>query len=191
MTIEPAEEYVWRDSARISNVDPNEAGRILNQIADRDGSIQAQAVVDEAKPKASPIHPAFEWRDGVAGNEYRKWQARQLVRSVRAVKDEPRDPAQPLMVKVTQETAPAFIFAGGGREESPRGYYPAAQVISDLDLFQRAMEDAQLKVKSAERAVQELTRLAEKADHPERLAALSIAIKGLMVAHAALRDARH
>ena len=191
MKIEQAGEYVWRESSRFNGVDANDAAPVLHQIAERDGSIQAQVVVDEAKPKTSPIHPAFEWKDGVAANEYRKWQARQLVKSVRAVKDEPRDPSEPIAVKAVVETNPAFIFAGNGREESPRGYYPAVQIISDLDLFQRAMEEAQLKLKSAERAVHDLTRLAEKADQRDRLASLTIAVKSLVIAQEALRDVRH
>lgn len=191
MKIDIAEKYVWKDGSRYAGVDANDAARVLHHIAERDGSIQAQAVVDEAKPEESPIHPVFEWRDEVAGNEYRKWQSRHLVRCVRGVKEEPRDPSEPVVVKAVANTAPAFFFAGGGNEESPRGYYPAAQVVTDLDLFHRAMEAAQQKVKSAERAVIELTQLAEKTDQRDRLAALAIAVKGLMVAHEALRDVRH
>lgn len=192
MKIEQADDYVWRQGSWVAgNIDANDAAEVLNRIAARDGVIQAQAVVDEAKPKHSPIHPAFEWKDGVAANEYRKWQARQLVRSVRAVRDEPRDPSQPIKARVVTDTAPAFFFAGSGTTDSPSGYYPSAQVVSDLDLYHRALEEATLKLKSAERAVQELTRLAEKAEQRDRLASLTIAVNGLMVAQAALRDVRH
>lgn len=192
MKIEQAEQYVWRQGSWVAgNIDANDAAAVLNRIAERDGVIQAQAVVDEAKPKHSPIHPAFEWKDSVAANEYRKWQARYLTRAVRAVRDEPREPDQPLKAKVLADTSPAFFFAGSGTSNSPSGYYPSVQVVSDLDLYHRALEEAMLKLKSAERAVQELTRLAEKAEQRDRLAALTIAVKSLVVAQEALRDVRH
>lgn len=192
MKIEQAEQYVWRQGSRIAgNVDANDAAEVLNRIAARDGMIQAQAVVDEAKPKTSPIHPAFEWKDHEAANEYRKWQARCMVRAVRGVRDEPRSPDQPLKAKVLANTSPAFYFAGSGNSNSPSGYYPTAQVISDLDLYHRALEEAMLKLKSAERAVHELTRLAEKAEQHDRLTSLTIAVKSLVVAQEALRDVRH
>jgi len=52
---------------------------ILERINKDNGGITPQAVVDYARPDGSELHEAFEWDDNVAGEEYRKWQARQLI----------------------------------------------------------------------------------------------------------------
>jgi hypothetical protein len=184
--------YVWRETARIKGVTPDDAVKVLNEIAARDGSIQPQAVVDEARPKDSIIHPAFEWRDTIAAEEHRKWQARNLIRCVRTVSEpDPTRPADERTVKVV--TTPAFVFTGGsqGNEDKPAGYYPAAKVITDMELFDRAMNEALQKLRSAERSVEDLKALAEKSEQRETLTALTIALTSLSVATAAIREVRH
>jgi hypothetical protein len=184
-----ATEYTWRDSARIKGVDATSAATVLKHIQTRDGSIQAQAVVDEARPKDNPIHPAFEWRDKLAAEEHRRWQARQLVRSIRVI-DAPATDRPPDVVHV-QVTSPAFVFAGHGNEDKPAGYYSSVTVLSDMDLFDRAMNEALQKLRSAERSVEELKALAEKSEQRETLTALTIALTSLSVAAAAIREVRH
>lgn len=61
------------------------AGPELDRIRKRDGRIQASVVVEEARPDEAPLHPAFEWRDEVAAEEWRRHQATELVREVRVV----------------------------------------------------------------------------------------------------------
>ena len=183
-----SDQFTWRDGYRANGVDATEAAEVLKEIASRDGSIQTQAVVDEARPKESPIHPAFEWRDKVAANEYRKNQARNLVRSVRVI-DAPADKKE--VINVTVQTVPAFVFAGSGNDKTPNGYYPAVHVLSDLDLFDRAMQDALAKLRAAERSVEDLRRLANTAENRDTLTALSIAAQALSTAQAAIREVRH
>jgi hypothetical protein len=184
-----ATEYTWRDSARIKGVDATSAATVLKHIQTRDGSIQAQAVVDEARPKDNPIHPAFEWRDKLAAEEHRRWQARQLVRSIRRI-DDPAPDAPPAL-KHVQVTSPAFFFAGHGNEDKPAGYYSSVTVLSDMDLFDRAMSDAMAKLNAAKRSVDELKQLAEKSENRDTLRALTIAVTALSTATAAIREMRH
>jgi hypothetical protein len=47
-----------------------------------DGIIEATAVVSAAKPIHSPLHNCFEWDDTKCGEEYRLYQARNLIRTV-------------------------------------------------------------------------------------------------------------
>lgn len=185
-----AREYIWRDSGRIKGVDANDAAEVLKSIYDRDGSIQAQAIVNEARPKESPIHQAFEWRDKVAGEEYRKWQARNMTRCIRAV-EAPNPASEPVVIKAKVSSSPAFFFAGNGNEDKPAGYYPASSVLTDLDLFDRALQEALAKLKAAERSVDELKRMAEKTEERDTLMALSIAVTALSTATAAIREVRH
>ena len=46
------------------------------------GQVTADIVLDAAKGARHPLHKQFEWDDTIAGHEYRKEQARLLVRSI-------------------------------------------------------------------------------------------------------------
>lgn len=49
----------------------------------RDGRITAEAVVEDARDEASPLHAEFEWDDSKASHQWRIRQARALIVSVR------------------------------------------------------------------------------------------------------------
>jgi len=66
-------------------IDPQAAGEELERIKHRDGTITAPAVVDEARPEDAVLHPAFEWQDPVAAEQYRLIQARTLIKRVRVI----------------------------------------------------------------------------------------------------------
>lgn len=54
----------------------------LKKVAEKAGGLTAEAVVEAARPKSSPLHDAFEWSDSKAAREYRLEQARCLIRSI-------------------------------------------------------------------------------------------------------------
>ena len=64
------QKYKWRIPA--FKVDADTVGEIFEQIEERDGILSASAVVDEARPEASPIHACFEWDDAKAAERYRE-----------------------------------------------------------------------------------------------------------------------
>jgi hypothetical protein len=53
------------------------------EIKKRDGKITPKALVDHARSKDSPIHSLFEWNNAKAAEEYRLWQARELIVTVK------------------------------------------------------------------------------------------------------------
>lgn len=55
----------------------------LQSIYDQNGHLTASLVVDQARPKDHPLHDRFEWDDSVAGERWRREQARLLIRSVK------------------------------------------------------------------------------------------------------------
>ncbi len=57
----------------------------LQWIADRDGSLAADAVVKDAKNKKSPLHGEFEWDLEKAAIDAWRETARRLIRSVKVV----------------------------------------------------------------------------------------------------------
>lgn len=70
-------------------IDPQEAGEELERIKQRDGTITAPAVVDEARPNDAVLHPAFTWDDPEAAEKYRLIEARTLIKRVRVICPEP------------------------------------------------------------------------------------------------------
>lgn len=53
----------------------------LQRIQDENGGLLRPVdVVEAARPESSPLHGQFEWDDSEAGEQYRIWQARQLIR---------------------------------------------------------------------------------------------------------------
>jgi hypothetical protein len=98
----------------------------LHQL-ERQGRLLPGDVVDRARPDDSPLHQHFEWKDGVAAEQYRLIQAARLIRSVK------------LEIKTTTITlaVPAYV-----RDPSlgtrPTEYLAFARVQSDEEK-QRAL----------------------------------------------------
>lgn len=76
--------YKFRNGFHVrGNLSAQDTGEFLEKIrGEQGGDLTADVVVDRARPKRSPIHGAFEWDDAVAAEEYRREQARFLIRSV-------------------------------------------------------------------------------------------------------------
>ena len=68
----------------------------LKAIHTKHGKLTPELVVTEARKPSHPLHSRFEWDDKVAGEAYRKVQARDLIQSVRCVYREATetDPAE-------------------------------------------------------------------------------------------------
>jgi len=79
--------FAARTNSWLDDEEAQVIGEVLQGIAEREGRVNPQAVVDEARPEGSRIHDHFEWDDSVAAEAHRKQQARQLVRQVVIVKD--------------------------------------------------------------------------------------------------------
>lgn len=152
VTTAPDEDFRWKDGARApAGLSAAAVAQRLEEIRERTGALTPEAVVDDARPEGSPLHPAFEWNDRKAAEEYRKEQARHLIRSI--VIDARRlDVAAPAPVRAFFVVRPA----AEAREE----YVPVRVVMLDAALRRQVLERAltelrQFQVKYA--ALRELT----------------------------------
>lgn len=83
-------QYQWRDSfLNFYRLDANIAGEVLADLESSEGQLTAQGVVDAARPKDSPLHPAFEWDDQKAAESFRLVQARSMIKSIEVVVQAP------------------------------------------------------------------------------------------------------
>lgn len=138
--------YSFRHRHGFHSIPAEVAGPELSRIAARDGALSPASVVSEARPESAPLHPAFEWRDETAAEEWRRHQARCLIASVQVIE-------QP-----TQE--PRLAFVSVQADDGARTYQTASVVASDDDLLARALADARHYLAQAERRLADVERLA-------------------------------
>ena len=101
----------------------------LQGIYDQYGRLTPAVVVDEARPKRHPLHRFFEWDDKVAGEEYRKEQARDLIRSVKIVR---------VREDATISRARAYLSV---KDTEGFAYRPTDEVLSDPFMAKLALAD--------------------------------------------------
>jgi len=118
----------------------------IQEIADRDGKVTPDALIEDAQDPASPLHTEFEWDDAKAAMEARRETARRLIRSVKVViRTETHNIAVPRYVR-SPEAA-----------ESEQSYSEAATLRSDYD---RAMASFAYEVERAEAAIRRAQKVA-------------------------------
>lgn len=93
----------------------------LMKVREEYGELVDQNVVDAARPPEHPLHSRFEWDNEIAGEEYRRGQARVLIRSVRHV------------YKPADENGPARSVRAFHSVPSNKGYAfdPADEIAED------------------------------------------------------------
>ena len=98
--------------------------------AENDGLLQPETVVEQARPKSSPLHSRFEWDNTVAGQQYRIWQARQLIRvSVE-------------IISGTSKTVDVFVSLTTDREKESGGYRVVSEVLTNKQMREQMLADA-------------------------------------------------
>lgn len=87
--------YLWQRGSRFK-VDPNIAGQMCEELAETVG-LTAETLLNANRPEDAPLHGEFEWDDSIAAEEYRKSQARCIIRCL-------------ALVPETEETVPVRAF---------------------------------------------------------------------------------
>ena len=98
-------------------------------IENRDGIITPQALVEEARPISSPIHNQFNWDDEEAAEQYRLWQARELIKKV----------------TITFEKRKVFGFHNvkvNIDNTLTQGYVSSVRIMSNQDLRNQVIQQA-------------------------------------------------
>lgn len=147
-------EYRWRSGARTGGVKPDVAYVEFERIRAEEGRIAPSVVVDAARDEDNPLHPAFEWDDAVAGDEYRLIQARQLIRSL-------------VIRKAEQEPRTIYVHISAAKGEG--GYQPIDVVVERPELYALAYAELAQSVASADAALTELRAAAQRSGNVEQL----------------------
>lgn len=97
-----------------------EKAAILHEIAEKHGgNLDPRDVVEEARASSHPLHDYFEWRDKIAGQQFRIDQARALIRSVRI---EVKTNSAPMR-------APQWVRSPDNKPDQ-RGYVEVTRVVA-------------------------------------------------------------
>ena len=162
-------EYVFRidDAEQDLGVDAQTAGSELDRIRRRDGTLRPDVVVDEARPEEAPLHPAFEWSDPVAAEQWREHQASTLIKIVRVVPAAPVEERVASVRPVTQAPAP---------------------VVERYDPMAKEVLEAVGLVVEARRRVEELKLRTQRMGDRKSMAVLGVAFGMLDEAHEALTN---
>jgi hypothetical protein len=105
---------------------------ILLGIRAKHGRLTPTLVVDEARDETHPLHARFEWDDGVAGEAYRRVQARELIRTCRVVYKPAND---------RDEAQSVRAFHAVRAEDSSRSYEPVEEIVKSEFLTQLALRE--------------------------------------------------
>jgi len=161
-------EFTFRNADEDAiGIDAQTAGSELDRIRRRYGTIRPDVVVDEARPEEAPLHPAFEWRDPVAAEQWREHQASTLIKVVRVV---PSAPAEPRMASVRPVTQ------------------VAAQITEHYDPMAREVQEAVGLVVEARRKIEALKLRTQRTGDRRSMIALGVAFGMLEEAHEALTN---
>lgn len=126
----------------------------LKQLAEENGGLLLpEQVVDAARPVSSPLHSKFEWSDSKAAQEYRLWQARQLLRVCVE------------LIPQSKTATDVFVSLKSDRREG--GYRQLVEVLSSKQMRAQLLSDA----------LDELNWFREKYSHLRELAQVFSAIR--------------
>lgn len=124
-------------------VDELEYIRTLN-----DGLLDPASVVEYARNEDTLLHSKFEWSDTKAAQEYRLWQARQVIRLELVVVRQQLDGKYEFVAPDSEEQkgdkrVRAFIsLVNDRRSEEHRGYRSLTAVLNDEELRDQMLQEA-------------------------------------------------
>lgn len=180
--------YAFKQGVRYS-IDAETAGKELARIQKEHGVTTPSAVVEASRPEDAPLHPVFEWRDDVAAEGYRKWQARMLIKSVTVIEQrDGKEVAAPVYVHVPASEPTEQGEGASAAQPLQRGYQPVSVVVQRPDMYALALADLARRLTAARESLDALKRAADTSPETdsERMARIAIAVQAMQTASAAV-----
>jgi hypothetical protein len=135
-------DYYWK-SGWHPKIDAQVVGEELARL-EIGGAVTAPRFVDAARDEKSPLHPAFCWDDGIAGELYRLTQARSILHSV--------------TVKREGDTQPRQVYYNIITEDD-RAYYTADAIVDQEELYAALLAEAMRSAQAWQARYRELKGL--------------------------------
>lgn len=93
--------YKW-DTIKYG-IDADEVGELFEQIIEEKGELSSETVLDEARNEDSKIHRFFEWDDRIAGEQYRRSQALNMINNLTVIIKTKKETPVKAFVKIRTE----------------------------------------------------------------------------------------
>ena len=151
--------YQWKEARRIK-ANPNEAAKVMNDLAERD-ALTAENLIEVSKPEDAPLHNDFEWDNNIAADEYRKVQARRIISALVVVPDE--------YIKTSEPVRAYFKI-----EETGNAYSQLTAIIASPTKKELLLKTALRELDAFEKKYQtleELTNVFKAIDEVKKLTA--------------------
>ena len=131
----------WKTGSQFK-VKPNVAYRAMEKVRKANGgNLVPELLVDASRPVSAPLHKEFEWDNKVAGEQFRREQARYIIRSIEVVR------AEAPTVQSRAYEAIVIVKEGikGDKPEPRRVYQTTEDILRDpvsrADLLTTALRD--------------------------------------------------
>lgn len=151
-------EYAWKMGFGIP-IKPDVAGTIFEKIIAEKGELKPSYVVEEAKPKSSPLHIWFEWNDTTAAIKWREHQAGALIRChvVLIHPDKLQPSSVPIEVNAKNSTR---SFVSVRAQDGQKKYLHVDHVMSDSSLRDQYIKRAYKEIQDWAIRYQSITEFA-------------------------------
>lgn len=144
--------YQWKSGSRIK-ADAQSAGEVCARL-EAEGRLTASDLVEESRPEDAPLHSSFEWRDDVAAEEWRMYQARNIIHSIIVIRND--DMPQ----QVYYNISPAA-----------HNYESIETIVRNEDKYEQLKQQAFRELQSFERRYQTILELSKVFDAIDELLA--------------------
>ena len=140
--------YEWNRSRGVS---AQVVGETVERLSGVNGGVcPSWALVDEARPEGSALHPMFEWNDWTAAEAYRREQARHHIRELRLVTADHEEPVQ------------AFVHIIRMDGDRPvEGYRLTSLVVQSVDECKQMLDEALAGLRAWQRRYEHFIELAD------------------------------
>ena len=138
--------YCWSHTG--FDADANKVGIELEKIKSKE-KLTRENVLEYAKDEESELHKCFEWRDEIASEKYRLFQASCLLTSISIVVDE---------TKTKKRTTRMYISIKNEKEKQ-REYKNIIEVLKNDDDYKQLVDKAEQDFLSYKQKYEEIIQL--------------------------------
>ena len=146
-TMKTTSAYKWKTYAYKTSADV--AGAVCEEL-DRTVGLTPANLVDASRAEDAPLHDEFEWDDEIAGEAYRKEQARMMITNLAIVIEEHK-----------QEPVRAYYSFEYGFRKNTSTYVSTIKILSDSDKRTQLLERAKSEMIAFKSKYSMLTELAD------------------------------
>lgn len=133
--------YQWKAGSRQTG-DAQIAGEMCAAL-EAEGRLTAEVLVEVNRPEDAPLHNSFEWQDDVAAEEWRKYQARNIIHSITVVAVPDKEPVRAYFNVCTA---------------SPQ-YESLQTIVQHEDKYAQLLESARRELEAFQRKYNTITEL--------------------------------